>query len=151
MDLESFGQASGLCGREGFVQARERVRAEVVHDQDNGGDVRKGFIAETAEEVSHIDVGTVIGRLQQAPARQGFDSSEDIRGAAPLVLVVDSRHGSRSCREGHAGMLKQLLACFVEAHLRSSRVVGAMVDFEHVLHGAHERAIVLLGDAEALL
>jgi len=48
-------------------------------------------------------------------------------------------------------VLEQLLARLVKADDRSSRVVRTKVDFEHILHGVHERAAVLRRNAEALL
>ncbi len=142
MDLESFGEAGRVGWLEGLVQAGQRVDVEVVHDQHDNRRVRVA-VGQAAKEVRHVDRRAVLGHFDEAAPSQRLDRGEDVGGAAALVLVVDTRGSAASRRDGHAGVLEQLLARFVETDLRAQRVVGPVIDFEHIRHGVNESGAVL--------
>src|SRR5579883_1052704 len=66
------------------------------------------------------------------------------------VQVVHDQHDDPGGgRHGHARVRQQLLARFVQAHLRALRVVRPVIDVEHVLHRVHEGCVLLGRNAEA--
>jgi hypothetical protein len=151
VDLELLGEPARFFGLEGLVEGCRRVGAQIVHDQDDPLSGGIDLVGESTEKEREVDEGTLLGRFGYNAAHERLDGEEDIRGAAPPILVVDSKGNTGLRPEWYTNMVKQLLARFIEADLRKTGIIGPVIDLEHVLHGVHERAVVLRGDAEPLL
>src|SRR5205814_3767212 len=70
--------------------------------------------------------------------------------AAADVLEVEPLRLARRGRHGLPDLADQLLARLIQAHLRPPRVVGPVVDLQHVFHRADELGVRLRRDAPLL-
>src|SRR5581483_6069505 len=82
--------------------------------------------------------GTPLGHLRRPPAQQRLEDHEQVGRAVAHVLVVVAGWLPRRGRQRHAGLADQLHRHLVEADQRPPGVVGAVVDFQHVLHPGYE-------------
>ena len=76
--------------------------------------------------------------------RQRFDFQEDFRHAIAHILVVDDLTAPRGRRQGGVDFAHQLLVGFVHADQRELRVVGRVVNIEHIFH-AHDKGGAAIG------
>jgi hypothetical protein len=143
VDLESFDQAARLGGLEGFVQARQVVDVEIVHHQNDDRRTPVDFVGEAAQVVSHVDRGASLTHLDKASSGQGFHCREELGRPASLAFIVDPGRSARGCGDRHPRVLEQLLAGLVETDLRPHRILGPVVDLQDILHGLHERSVLL--------
>ena len=76
-----------------------------------------------------------------APAAQRLGDQEQVGHAVARVLVVVARRLPRRGGQRRARLAEQLLAGLVQADQRARRVVGPVVDVEHVLHVPDELGV----------
>ncbi len=69
---------------------------------------------------------------------------------ASRVYSSSTRSGTGARRNRLSSMADELFAGLVQANDESRRVVGQMVDVEHVLHRGYGRSALVGRDAEAL-
>src|SRR4029450_12431105 len=82
-------------------------------------------------------------------AAQRLADQEPVAHAPTLVLVVLAWRPPRRQRQGRADLAEELAAGLIQAELRATRVIGAGVDRQHVLHPPAELGVVLGWDAPA--
>jgi hypothetical protein len=142
MNLEALYQASGFRRLESFVECCQRVGAQVVHDEDDALGCGVLFVRESTEELGEIDGRPPLGGLSHDTTCERLDGHEDVASSATTVLVVNSRGHARRRRDRNQHVIQQLLAGFVDAHLRPEGIAGLVVHVQDVLHGVYEGATV---------
>jgi hypothetical protein len=150
VDLELLREPPRFGGLERLVEGGEGVRTEIVEYQYDALGVGVLVVGEAFEEVSEVDRCAPLGRFREGAAREGLHAEKDVGGATPSVFIVYSSKNAWARRERTSNMLEQLLARFIHANLRKTRVIGAVVNLEHVFHRVHKRGALCRGDAEAL-
>src|SRR6516165_1845311 len=146
-NLQTPNQPTRFLGRKGFVQRAPAVRVEVVHHQRNPLRLGPMHIDQLANSLGPVGLGALVGHYQMPPAGQRLREREHIGRAVAFVFVVEAlaaprRRGKRCLRfDG------QLLAQFVHADQRETRIVRALVGLQHVFYVVDELGIVLRGNA----
>src|SRR5262249_17944383 len=72
-----------------------------------------------------------------------FQQREDVGGAVALVLRILSGHGPGPHRQLRLHLAEQLARALVETDHRTLGIIGALVDVQHILHGADEGGVLL--------
>src|SRR5258708_25864565 len=91
MKLDSLQDPPRLGWREGFIQGSGRMRVEVILHDANVFHVRIDRIDQPSDAVRVVDLGTVLGHLDMAPARRRLDEEKQIGGAPALILSKNTR------------------------------------------------------------
>src|SRR5690554_3223607 len=146
MDLQPLSECPRFSGREGLVQARRRVRVEVVHHQ------HYALVAGVRpDEQVPYDVGEVHRRPLLAdhdltPGPHRVEEHEQGGHAPPLILVVVAGRLPRRAWHRPPRLGEELLARLVEADERGTLGERAVVDREHILHLRYEGRVLLRRD-----
>ena len=96
--------------------------------------VRIDLFEQMLNKGHEIRLGAMIGNLHGPSSAFGFDRHEQVAGAAPYVLVIQSHGRSWLDRQGLARILEQLLALLVQANDRFSRPERASVQIQQIVH-----------------
>ena len=154
MNLQARRQGPRGLGIERLVQAGGAVRVQVVHHQDYLdylGHIGIHRQQQEANELGPIQACASVGDTHRALPRQRLDRHEHVHCATPLVRAVVLGHLTRLGRQRLTHLGDQLLAAFIQAHQRLLRIVGPMVDVQHVFHGSHELGRWLFRQAPTFL
>ena len=108
MEFEPLGQLARLGGREGLIQSAEGVGVEIVEYQHDDRGVGVAGRQQVANLVGSVDLGAAGGGVHGPPAGLRLGEDEQIRGASPLVLIVDAARPPGHGGEGRAGVFDQL-------------------------------------------
>src|SRR5258708_2087387 len=138
MKLDSLQDPPRLGWREGFIQGSGRMRVEVILHDANVFHVRIDRIDQPSDAVRVVDLGTVLGHLDMAPARQRLDEEKQIGGAQAFILVINALGLSWLHRLGRAHVSLWSDEFFVEADRRIAWVVLFFVQIQHILHGRYK-------------
>ena len=84
------------------------------------------------------------------PALQGCEQHEKVAHPVAFVFIIIRARRSGAGWTAQPGLLHLLFAGLVQAHQDLVVPVLAMVDLQHILHGAHEFGTALGRDAPAL-
>jgi hypothetical protein len=95
--------------------------------------------------------GAPLAHKDVAAARQWLADHEERRRALAFVLAVHPLGTTWTHRQGGAHLGKELLGRFIEVDLRTSGIIGAVVNLQHVLHTGHEFGVGFGRDAPTLL
>ncbi len=118
-----------------------RMRVQVVADEDH----LVALPVTTIEQPGHfecpIHLRLRLPRRCHPPSREGFGEHENLRGARPLVLVIDAPGMLRGGRDGLSGLLDQLHGLLVHTEHRARWIIRFCVGFQHLLHVGHEFGI----------
>lgn len=150
VEFEPLHQAEGFGGREGLVEGRRAVCAEIV---EHHGDA-PGAGMMVVDEGFHLP-GEVVRRalradLDVAPSGLRLEREEEIGGAAPAVFIIDARRAPRCGWQRRADFLKQLPGLLIEADHRPLGIIGLGIESEHLFHPPDEIGPDA-GDAPVLL
>ena len=108
-------------------------------------------VRQILERVSVIDRGVAVGHLDVTPAFQRREHHEQIGDPIAFVFVIVARLASGRGGNGSARFLDHLLRRLVETHQRALRIMGALIDVQHVFHGGDEGRVGLGRDHPLLL
>ena len=144
VELDSFGQATGLgCGK-GFVERGGGVSVEVVEDESDFDRLGVTFLQHGADEERPIPPSPVFACRHVTPPGQRLHFEKDFGHAVADIFVVDAT-GTTGChRQGRGDFVHELLAGLVHAHQREALVVREVVSLKDILH-AGDKGAVLLG------
>jgi hypothetical protein len=84
-------------------------------------------------------------------AAKRFDKHENVARAEAFVFRVISQRLTGTHRQRLADFAHELFAGFIHANHGNPGIVGAVVDFQNILHPPDELPIVLLRKAPLLL
>src|SRR6516162_4171571 len=146
-DFQTPDQPTSFLGRKGFVQGAQTVGVEVIHHQRDPLRLRPMHIDQLANGLGPVGLGALIGHHQMPPAGQWFREREHIGSAVAFVLVVETLASPRCGGKRRLRFDGQLLAQFVHADQWKTRIVWALVGFQHVFHVVNKLGIVLRGNA----
>ena len=149
VDLQAVGEPPRLLRRERRVERGRAMGVEVVHHEHHLLRVWMHLVADMPDDPRELLPAPPPRRDGAPRVRQRLEGHEDVRDPVPDVLVVALPGAARPCRQALAELADELAGGLVEADDRAGRVVGALVDGEHVLHGRYELRPVL-GDAPLL-
>src|SRR5882724_237161 len=141
MNLQTCQQPSRLGRLEGFIQRRRFMGVEVVHHQDERVGLRRVHINHVTDHMRKVDRGAAVRDRHLPLPRQRLEDHEQIGRAFPLVFVIDPRQLPWGGGNRHARFRHQWLARLLQTHDWPLRVVGAWVDFQHVLHGTNKLGV----------
>ena len=120
---------------------------QVVHHQHYPLTVGVVLIHQFPHHPRPVNLGAPLRDFHPAPSLQGCKQHEQVAHPVALVFVIICHDRSRSRR---AGLLHQLPAGLVQTHQHLILSVRAVINFQHVLHGAHEVSAALGRQAPAL-
>jgi hypothetical protein len=147
MDLKALREPTRLSDRKDLVEGSERMRIEVIHDQDDLFGIRIVQIRQLADEQSPLLRGPLSGHHGIALAPQRFAGQKHIAHSLALVLVVLAGRFAWLYRQGITDIRQQLRIDLIHADLRSCGSVRARVDLQDILHVIHKLSICLGGNA----
>jgi hypothetical protein len=104
----------------------------------------------TREQPREVHHRAPLGRLDVAEVRQRLVRHEQVRRPVAEVLLIDPLRPAGTRRDRSVGAADELLARLVQADYRAIRVVGPLVDLQHVLHTADELRVLHRQDAPLL-
>ena len=107
-------------------------------------------IDQLLDSLGPVDAGPAVADHDLAPASEWFADHEQVDDALSDVLVVFFGGDAGSHRLRRGDIREQLAAGFVQADLRTLRVVRPGVDVEHVLHPMDELGVRFRRDTPAL-
>lgn len=116
---------------------------EVVHDQYDLFSLGILYIHQIADDFREIQSSAPLGNVNFAPASQWLTDHENVGRALALIFVILACGLAGLRRKRVLNVRHQLLAGFIQTHLRPGRIVGALVNFQRILHRAHKIGIVL--------
>ena len=93
------------------------------------------------QDVGIIHGGVTVGHLDMPPTFQGREQHEQVRRAIALILIVIPGDFAWLCRYRYASLGDQLLRCLVQADHRAARIVGPLIDLQHIFHAGYERGV----------
>lgn len=149
VELEALCETPSFHRLEGFVKGSERVRTEIVHDEDDVERRRVDVVREMPKEVGKVDGRATLRHLKDDATFERFDGEKDVCRTAAPIFVINASSDAAARRNRLTHMLEQLLACLVQANLGKTRVIRAVVDVEDVLHRVHECRVLRGRDAES--
>ncbi len=124
MDLQFVRQALRPDGCEGLVQRCRGVGVKVVLDKHDPFGVGVALIDQRLDLLRLVTLGTPLRHANPAASGQRLAGEEEADHPAALVFGVDPRRLTRLHRQRRAWLPRQVLARFVEAHLRVTWNVG---------------------------
>ena len=112
------------------------------------------YIGREDEVISNVQTRNAatapVRHFHPTPSLQGCKQHEKVAHAVALVFIIVKTCRSGTGRTAQPGLLHLLFAGLVQAHQNLIVPVLALIDFQHVLHGAHEFGTALRRDAPAL-
>jgi hypothetical protein len=150
LELYPSGESARSLGIEGFVEGSGGVDVEVVHYQAYLLGLRVEILGQVAHELGELASTPALAHLHASPAREGFEGHEEVGHAPPKVFVVATLGTARSEAQRLADLGEQLAGALVEADHRTLRVVGLLVEVQHLLHPPDEPGALLGWDHPAL-
>ena len=151
MNLQAFGDAPRFRRLKRFVQRGRMMGVQVVHHQHNTVLVSVVLIHQLPDHPGPIDLGAPVRHFHPTPPLQRSEQHEHIAHPVALVLVIVDAGCPRPGRTRQPGLLHLLFAGLVQADQNFVVPILALIDFQHVFHGAHELGAALGRDAPALL
>ena len=151
MDLQPLCDAQRLRWLEGLVQGQRVMGVQVVHHQHYSLLVGVVFINQFPHHLRPVGPGAPIRDLHSPPPLQGRKQHEPVAHPLAPVFVIVGHGGPGLRRAGLPGLLHQLLAGLIQAHQHFLVIESAMIDLQHVLHGAYQLGAALGREAPALL
>src|SRR5687767_11578999 len=143
VDFEALGQTTGFGWHEGFVERGDVVGIEVVHHQSDFDRLRIAFIEHGLDEPSPILAGAALRNFNVATSGQWFDFHKQGGHAVAHIFVVKDLSVTWRGWNGWMDLADQLLVRFIHAHDRIKRIVGQLVDRQHIFHRRDERCITV--------
>src|SRR5215471_12962782 len=135
MPLELPGNAPGLGRLERFVERRALMRVEIVQHHTNHLGFGVADVHQPLHFMSKVHLGALLRHLHVPPASLRFDTEEEIPGTIAFVLVIKALGLSGLRWQRDTGRFDQLLACFINIDLRTSRIIRLRIDLQDVFHG----------------
>lgn len=100
MDFQTFRQSQRGLRREGFIQRRDRVGIQVVHDKPDSRDLGIMHLQQFPDLQGPVFLGTPLRGMDMTPVRQGLCENEDAAHAVSYVLVILFSRLARFHRNG---------------------------------------------------
>ena len=148
VDFQALYDPSGLSRFKSFIQRRNRVNVQIVHDQHDFFTVAVMDIHQFTQKVGKIYCGSGMGKFYDSFAGQRFKGNKQVHHAAAAVLVIFPLQTSRFCWD--ASFLNQLPVCFIQADHWAQRIVRTLIYIQNVFHPCYKFR-PRLGDAPFFL
>lgn len=148
VNFQPLYDPSGLSRFKSFIQGRNRVNVQIVHDQHNFFTMAVMDIHQFMQKMGKIYCSSGVCKFHNPFAGQRFKGNKQIHHATAAVLVIFPFHTSWFCWD--ALFLNQLLVCFIQADYRAQRVVRLLVYIQNILHPRYKFR-PRLGDTPFLL
>jgi hypothetical protein len=110
------------------------VSVKVVHHQTYFGRIGVAFVEHAFNEVGSILARAPLGHFNVAAASQRFDFHKERGHSVAYVFVIDKLSVTRCYRNRLVDFPDQLFARFVHAHDRKTRIMGKLIDRQHIFH-----------------
>ena len=105
--------------------------------------LRKEHINKFSHAVGILDHGAPVGDLNVSPPAQRFEEHEEITDAMPFIFVIIAQRLSGAHGQWGSGFTDQLFRALIKTDNRVQRVIGFMVQFQHILHGTNKIGVCL--------
>ena len=119
VDFQTLYDPSGLSRFKSFIQRRNRVNVQIVHNQYDFFTVAVIDIHQFTQKMGKIDCSSGACKFYDSFAGQRFKGNKQVHFATAAVLVVFSFYASRFCRD--TPFFYQLPVGFVQADYRAQR------------------------------
>jgi len=117
-----------------LLEAVAEMGVEIIQNQMDFPGAGVDLAHEMTNEAHEIRLGSTLGYCHHSPFTLGFHGHKEVAGTGPFILVILLGRCIRLCGQRPAGVFKQLLALFINAHYRLLFLVGSGVKFEQTVH-----------------
>ena len=141
MNLEPLKQAGRFPGFKGFVQGRQPVGVQAVHDQDNPP-AGKVDIRKVLQYPGKVPFGPAVRNLDMPPAFQGSMRHEQVGRSIALAFTIMTGRLAGPCRKRHPGFPDLLPRGPIQADRDFTIIKVPLADPRHILHGTDDIGIL---------
>src|SRR5262249_54027117 len=117
-----------------FIEHRQGVRVQLIHDQADDVGAGKMYIDQVFEAMGDIQNRAGSRDFDVAPATLGAHEHKQVAGAFALVLVIMSFHLSWRRWNHRAHFTDELVGALVEAYSWTLGILLLGVQVQHVFH-----------------
>lgn len=147
VNLEAFGERSGLGWGECLVEGSDGMCVQVIHDQPDQRRFGIVYSKQFLDLPCPVQGGSAGKRGHMAPRRQRLAEQEDAGGAATDVFAIQLGAGTLPHGERFSRIRQQLVRLFIHAYHGDCRIKRQLVQIKDILHAGDERGILFRGDA----
>ncbi len=115
---------------------------EIIHDHHNGFGIWEMGIHQITHTISPINHSAPLGDFDMPPSVEGCKEHEHVARSVPFVFIVVFGRLPWLCWQWQARFFDLLFATFIKTHHRTSGIIGAMIDFQHIFHRTHKLSIL---------
>jgi hypothetical protein len=135
--------ASGFLRRKSFIQRRPLVCIQMIHHHSHHFSLWVALVHQPLHLMREVSFRAPGSHIHVSPSCLRFAAHQEMARAMALGLIINSRDPPRLGWQGVANFCHQRLACCVEVHLRSLRIVWDFIPIKQVFHQRHTLGIDL--------